>query len=185
MFNKKRLLAKTLEEDYKSGKSINFSLRAIKDTESGVTLKNFLDYYVPIPDGYSDYALSNNINGVSRFDGITIDLVNYKYIRRVSQLFLDFGFDFDYEYKLSYLGYEPYEYYKGYLDMLEEKGYRLELQLNYGPSKIYDRIKEKVIILDADLEILVKIIPLGVEIETESDLTSNRVTITNKETSEN
>ena len=184
MFNKKRLLTKTLEEDYNSGNSINFSLRAIKDTESGVTLKNFLDYYVPIPDGYSDYALSNRINGVSRFDGITIDLVNYKYIRRVSQIFLDFGFDLDYEYKLSYLGYEPFEYYKGYLDMLEEKGYRLELHLSYGPSKIYDRIKEKFIIIDEDLEILVKIIPLGVEIETVSDLTSNRVTITNKETSE-
>lgn len=172
---KKQKLSKRIEEDYKSGKSLTFSSYANKDTVPGLKLLNFLDYYVPEPVGYSDFDLCNVLKGVARFDGFVLDLVNYKFTRVGSQLFLYFGLD--HRYRIVYEGDELYDYYLGYLDYLEEHGYHLEIKLTEGPYKIYNRITHKTTILENTLELLVNVIPVGTVNESESDLKSNRVTL--------
>lgn len=175
---KKQQLSKIIEEDYNSGKPFTFTTYANNDSVPGLKLLNFLDYYVPEPVGYSDFDICSNLKGVSRFDGFVLDLVNYKFTRVGSQLFLYFGLD--HRYRIVYNGDELFDYYLGYLDCLEEKGYRLEIKLNEGPYKIYNRILNDFTTLSNPLELVVNVIPLGVlsDSESESDLTSNRVTIT-------
>lgn len=150
-----------IDSNYKKGCSIRYRI-PLPNTDKGSTvILNYLNRIVPEPIGYSDESLLDKVEGVYRFDGLSLDLDSEKLIFRKYDLYLDLGFVDLIWLEPIWGGYD--EYFKGYITKLKETGYKLTLEVEGGPYKVYDSVHQEMTFIDYPLSVYVTLTPLLVE----------------------
>lgn len=155
-----------VEKAYAEGKELTYKIYVRENEKEATGLLNYLNYHIPVPDGYEDNeGLEGELEGVYRFDNTSLELVNgsleFDISSFCSDVYLDLGLKDVIWLELK--GQYKFEYYSAYLKQLEEKGYKLTLKLMEGPYKIYDSIHKEIKIIDYTLRIYVTVTPLKKE----------------------
>jgi hypothetical protein len=159
-------LMESVVKDYADGKELTYKIYVTEKEKEAIGLLNYLNYNIPVPDGYDDHeGLEGKLEGVYRFDNTSLELVNgsleFDISSFCSDLYLDLGLKDVIWLELK--GQYKFDYYSAYLKQLEEKGYTLSLKLMDGPYKIYDSIHKEMKIVDYTLRIYVTVTPLKIE----------------------
>lgn len=159
---KKEKLLNLVDMNYRKGLVLTYKLHESSLDKDSTVILNYLNRLIPEPVGYDDEDLYDKVEGISRFDGVTIDLAPEKIIFKGSDLYLDLGLSWR-PFWLELDGFCPDAYLVGYVNKLKEAGYSLKLSLESGPYKVYDSIHNEIKIVDYTLRMYLTLTPLVVE----------------------
>lgn len=159
---KKEKLLNLVDVNYRKGLGLTYKLPLARIEKDSTVILNYLNRLIPEPVGYADEDLYDKVEGISRFDGVTIDLSPEKIIFKGSDLYLDLDLSWN-PFWLELDGFCSDDYLVGYVKKLKEQGYTLKLRLVSGPYKVYDSIHNEMKIVDYNLRMYLTLTPLVVK----------------------
>lgn len=146
-----------IENDILSKKVISFKRKVNSDNEYFVLLFNYLDEKIPAKEEYTDIdTIKKSVGYTYRFNGESIELAgaDCKFsLDNNNEVWLDIGLND--ENRLGKLKEKDEKYFT----YLCKQSFKLNITVDKGIYKVFDRLHDKLLIKDAEVTLKLDLIP--------------------------
>lgn len=145
------------EKLYLLNTAVTFKLKMDTGKKNHAFLLNYLDMYLPVSEEYMDDELiKGKLGSTYRFDCVNVLESDCTVKLNEGHVWLDADLDYIYNIEtLNRLSTEQQEY----LFYLLKIGYTVDLIAEGGIYKFYDRLHDKVCLVDGEVELEIRIVP--------------------------